>query len=215
MTAVTGDFARRLLDEMRPAQRQFRERFGNPFVFLADEFYLRAGLPLPGRSHYGDYPQIEDGVGMVRRFVTEAEKTLKRPAPGWVKGAKLHGTVVTGELFSPILSEFVRKLNKSWGTRLKVAAVRNKFFGEEITVAGLIAGGDILAAREAFAGDFLIVPEQACLKSGNIFLDDLNLEDLERELRLPVAPGGASLMSLVEQASRLTERVDSLSSGQR
>src|SRR5262249_55162651 len=101
MTAVTAEFARDLIKELRPVQRAFRERLGSTFVFLADEFYLRAGLPLPGRAHYGDYPQIEDGVGMVRRFVIDAKATLKREpaklAP-LVPGA-LAGTVVTGPLF--------------------------------------------------------------------------------------------------------------------
>jgi putative radical SAM enzyme (TIGR03279 family) len=203
MTAVTNDYARQVIEEMRPLQRQFRNRFGNTFVFLADEFYLRAGLPLPGRTHYGDYPQIEDGVGMVRRFVMDAKRTLKKAAPEFIKPGSLHGTVATGELFHPILAEFVGEMNQQWGTRLKAVAIQNRFFGEEVTVAGLLAGGDILAARESFDGNFLIVPEQACLKSGHIFLDDMNLEDLERELQVSVAHGGASWMNLLERAASL------------
>jgi putative radical SAM enzyme (TIGR03279 family) len=203
MTAVTNDYARQVIEEMRPLQRQFRNRFGNTFVFLADEFYLRAGLPLPGRAHYGDYPQIEDGVGMVRRFVMDAKRTLKKAAPEFIKPGSLHGTVATGELFHPILAEFVGEMNQQWGTRLKAVAIQNRFFGEEVTVAGLLAGGDILAARESFDGNFLIVPEQACLKSGHIFLDDMNLEDLERELQVSVAHGGASWMNLLERAASL------------
>jgi putative radical SAM enzyme (TIGR03279 family) len=207
MTSVTNDYARNLIEEVRPLQRRFRNRFGNTFVFLADEFYLRAGLPLPARAHYGDYPQIEDGVGMVRRFVMEAKKALKKSAPEFIKPGKLHGTIATGELFFPVLAEFVDEMNYSWGTRLKVVGVGNKFFGEEITVAGLITGGDILAAQDSFEGNFLIVPEQSCLKSGHIFLDDLRLEDLERELNLPVAHGGASMISLVEQSNSLETRL--------
>ncbi len=203
MTSVTNEYARQFIEEMRPLQRQFRNRLGNTFVFLADEFYLRAALPLPGRAHYGDYPQIEDGVGMVRRFVMDAKRTLKRAAPEFIKPGLLHGTVATGELFYPILAQFVDEMNGRWGTKLKVVAVRNKFFGEEITVAGLIAGGDILAARQSFAGNFLIVPEQSCLKSGHIFLDDMKLEDVERALQMPVSHGGASLMNLLERAIRL------------
>lgn len=203
MTAVTDDYARELIKEMRPMQRQFRKQLGNTFVFLADEFYLRAGLRLPGRAHYGDYPQIEDGVGMVRRFVADAKRTLKKAVPEGIEPKRLYGTIATGELFAPILREFVEEMNRAWGTRLKVAAVGNKFFGEEITVAGLITGGDILAARDSLKGNFLIVPEQACLKAGHIFLDDLSLEDLAERLRLPVAHGGASLLSLVNQSNRL------------
>ena len=108
--------------------------------------------------------------------------------------------MATGELFYPILEGFVSRLNEKAGTRLKVVAVKNRFFGEEVTVAGLIAGGDLLACRDEFEGDFLIVPEQACLKSGRIFLDDLSLEELEGRLQILVAHGGASLASLIERA---------------
>ena len=78
LTPVTGDYAGDLIKQVRPLQRDFSRRFGWTFVFLADEFYLRAGRQVPGRAHYGDYPQIEDGVGMVRRFILEAKRTLKR-----------------------------------------------------------------------------------------------------------------------------------------
>ena len=203
LTAVTPDFCRSLIKEVSRWQKEYRKRFGNTFVFLADEFYLRAGLPLPGRAHYGDYPQIEDGVGMVRRFVVEAKKMLAKPAPSFVRRGALGGTVATGELFYPILSEYIEAMNAQWGTQLKTVAVKNNFFGEEVTVAGLVGGGDLLRAKEAFVGDFLIVPEQACLKSGQIFLDDVTLDDLRHELSIPVAHGGASLLTMLETAHRL------------
>jgi putative radical SAM enzyme (TIGR03279 family) len=208
MTSVTDDFSRALIKEMRPLQREFRRRFGNTFVFLADEFYLRAGLPLPGRAHYGDYPQIEDGVGMVRRFVINAEKTLARDLARTtgIKRGSLYGTVATGELFYPVLSRFAARINERLGTRLKVVSLKNQFFGEEITVAGLMAGGDVLRARESLEGNFVIVPEQACLKSGHVFLDDLTLEDLEQKLERPVAHGGASLLTMIERARQLESR---------
>lgn len=208
MTEVTDEFSRALIKEMRPLQREFRRRFGNTFVFLADEFYLRAGVRLPARSHYGEYPQIEDGVGMVRRFIIEAERTLARDLARThaIKPASLHGTIATGELFYPVLSGFVARLNERFGTRLKVMSLKNRFFGEEITVAGLMAGGDVLRARESLEGDFVIVPEQACLKSGHIFLDDLSLEDLEQKLLRPVGHGGATFLAMIERATELEAR---------
>src|SRR6185503_19345820 len=78
MTAVTNEFARALIKEIRPWQRNFRDRFGTNFVFLADEFYLRAGVSLPARAHYGDYPQIEAAVGMVRRSLLDADPPMQR-----------------------------------------------------------------------------------------------------------------------------------------
>ncbi|MEK6302621.1 MAG: DUF512 domain-containing protein [Acidobacteriota bacterium] len=216
MTAVTDEFCRALIKQVRPWQREFRRRLGSTFVFLGDEFYLRAGVALPGRAHYGDYPQIEDGVGMVRRFATDAGKILSGdslilPAAAnnhtaensSIQPGSLHGTIATGELFHPILARYVDEINKRWGTRLRVIAVRNRFFGEEITVAGLMAGGDLLASRGSLEGDFLIVPEQACLKSAHIFLDDLTLKDLERELEIPVSHGGPSLLTMIERAIEL------------
>ncbi len=204
MTAVTDQFSRDLIKEARAWQREFRKKFGSTFVFLADEFYLRAGLPIPGKSHYGDYPQIEDGVGMVRRFIIESDRTLKSDAAALgISPGSLHGTVATGALFYPILKEYVERMNAKWGTRLKVVAAQNRFFGEEVTVAGLLAGRDLLALGNSCDGRFLIVPEQACLKSGHVFLDDLSLEDLERELSIPVAHGGPSLKTLIARARAL------------
>lgn len=208
MTAVTDEFARALIKEVRPWQRDFRKRFGANFVFLADEFYLRAGIPLPGRAHYGDYPQIEDGVGMVRRFIAETEKTLRRDLSndiGLGNGA-LNGTVATGRLFQPFLSRFANDVNTRYGTRLKVIGVENTFFGEEVTVAGLLAGSDVLKARDEVCGNFLIVPEQSCLKSSHIFLDDMTVEDLEKELELPVSHGGPSFQTMLERANALELR---------
>jgi NifB/MoaA-like Fe-S oxidoreductase len=208
---LSEELARALVKEARGWQKGFRDRLGSTFVFLADEFYLRAGLPVPGRAHYGDYPQIEDGVGMVRRFIIDSRKTLARDGERDfnLKPGSLHGTVATGELFYPILKEFVDRMNERWGTRLKVISATNGFFGEEVTVAGLLAGSDLLKARQSIEGRFLIVPEQACLKSGNVFLDDLTLEELEGQLNMPVSHGGASLKSMIARAVELESRAGS------
>jgi len=210
MTAVTEAFAKALIKEVRQWQREFRRQLGTTFVFLADEFYLRAGVSLPGRAHYGDYPQIEDGVGMVRRFVVDAKRTLSHDLVSdfQLRPGSLRGTIATGELFYPILAQYVDQINRMCGTRLKISAIRNRFFGEEVTVAGLIAGSDVLAARDSIQGEFLIVPEQACLKSGNTFLDDLTVEQLEGELQMPVSHGGGSVLSLITQASALEQRLE-------
>ncbi|HWX40797.1 MAG TPA: DUF512 domain-containing protein [Blastocatellia bacterium] len=204
LTPVTDEYSRALIKQVRPWQTEFRRRFGQTFLFLADEFYVRAGVPLPGASHYGDYPQIEDGVGMVRRFIRDAERTLRglsgrsKLAPG-----SLDGTIATGKLFHPTLARFVDQVNTRFGTKLRVLPIENRFFGEEVTVAGLIAGSDVIRARENIQGNFLLVPEQACLKSGHIFLDDLSLEDLEHKLNIPIAHGGGSFLAMVEKAATL------------
>ena len=206
LTPVTDDFSRDLIRRLRPSQREFKRRFGTTFVFLADEFYLRAGIAIPGGAHYGEYPQIEDGVGMVRRFIIESRHRLRKNVGDLrVENRSLYGTVATGELFYPVLSRFIEEMNYKLGTRLKPLAIKNKFFGEEITVAGLIAGGDVISARREVEGEFLVVPEQACLKQGHIFLDDVTLEELEIEVGVPVTQSGHSLLSMLERAEQLVE----------
>jgi NifB/MoaA-like Fe-S oxidoreductase len=99
---------------------------------------LRAGFSVPSRAHYGDYPQIEDGIGMVRSFRNEfsaLERRLARRPP--IAASKLNGTVMTGTIFAPVLRELIERLNRRFGTRLHVAAIENLYFGGGITVAGL------------------------------------------------------------------------------
>ena len=88
-------------------QKGLSARMGTNFAFLGDEIYLRAGLAVPGRRHYGDYPQIEDGVGMVRSFREEFARLLRRIEKNGARdAARLHGTILTGTLFAPVLESW-------------------------------------------------------------------------------------------------------------
>ena len=172
---------------MGALQKELRAKAGTNFAFLGDEMYLRAGQKVPGRAHYGDYPQIEDGVGMVRSFREDFARLLRRLERNPPRDpAKLDGTILTGKLFAPVLSELVAELNRRTGARLRVAAVENKYFGEEIVVAGLMTGGCVLAARERIEGDFVIIPKTAHKSDEPVMLDGTRLDELERRLGLPV-----------------------------
>ncbi len=189
LTAVTPEFCRRTIDEIKLLQRSLRKRLGTTFAFLGDEIYLRAGLPVPSRTHYGDYPQIEDGIGMVRSFQYEfaaLERALaRRPLPASA-ASKLNGTIMTGTIFAPVLRELIERLNTRFATRLRVAAVENSYFGGGITVAGLLTGSDLLAARSDVRGDFVIIPSSAVKSDDSLLLDGMKLIDLEQELGSPV-----------------------------
>ena len=202
LTRVSDEYARAFVREARKWQNEYKDKLGFSFAFLADEFYLRAGARLPGQAHYGDYPQIEDGVGMVRHFLVEAKRTLKKDIVSrfHLTPGLLNGAIATGLLFYPILKKVIDELNLKFKTALRVTGVKNGFFGEEVTVAGLLCGRDILAAHKSLEGDFVIVPKEACLKDGRIFLDDITLEDLERELRRPVIHGGGTLLEMIKHA---------------
>jgi putative radical SAM enzyme (TIGR03279 family) len=189
LTPVTREFCERTISEVRPIQRDLQSRTGSCFAFLGDEIYLRAGRPVPGRRHYGDLPQIEDGVGMVRSFFNEFENLWRRFQRRAPMGAeRLHGTIFTGNLFAPVLSEAIDRLNKRFGSRIVTQAVENRYFGEEIVVAGLLTGMDILAAKERIEGDFLIIPGSMIKSDEPLMLDGTRLPDLERELGIRVLP---------------------------
>jgi putative radical SAM enzyme (TIGR03279 family) len=187
LTAVTPEFCRRTIREMLPLQREFRQTLGTTFAFLGDEIYLRAGAGIPTRRHYGDYPQIEDGIGMVRSFSNDFERLarkLERNPPE--NPARLHGTVMTGTLFAPVLKNLVGPLNARFGTRLHVAGVENRYFGGDVSVAGLLTAECYMAARESVRGKFVIIPASS-LKSGEeVMLDGTTLEEFERQMALPV-----------------------------
>ncbi|HEX8097915.1 MAG TPA: DUF512 domain-containing protein [Pyrinomonadaceae bacterium] len=187
LTPVTPEFCRRTIEEVSAMQRELRARLGTNFAFLGDEIYLRAGRHVPGREHYGDYPQIEDGIGMVRSFRKELDallRRLKRRPPA--NPADFDGTIMTGTLFAPVLREQIGRLNERFGTRLNVAAVESLYFGGDVSVAGLLTGGDYLAARDRVRGSFLVIPASS-LKSGEeIMLDGMTLAELREELGLPV-----------------------------
>ena len=189
LTAVTPGFCRQTIDEVTAIQSALRKRLGTTFAFLGDEIYLRGGRAVPTRSHYGDYPQIEDGIGMVRSFKNEFAVLLKRLERQPLKRPeKLHGTLLTGTLFAPVFKPLIENLNARVGTRLTLAAVKNNYFGGDVSVAGLLTGGDLVATRERLSGDFAIIPKSTLKSDEEIMLDGMKLEELTANLGLPVYP---------------------------
>ncbi len=189
LTAVTPEFCRQTIKQVVAIQEKLRARLGTTFAFLGDEIYLRAGRKVPARRHYGDYPQIEDGIGMVRSFANEFAALIKRldrvppPDPGSV-----NGTIMTGTLFAPILEEKIAKLNERFGTKLQVAAVSNNYFGGDVSVAGLLTGSDFVKAAGQLQGNFLIIPRSTLKSDEDIMLDGMTLQDLQQAVGVPVHP---------------------------
>lgn len=189
LTPVTPDFCRNVISEVMQLQKELRQRLGTTFAFLGDEIYLRAGHNIPGRNHYGNYPQIEDGIGMVRAFESDFAKLLKRIERELSPRSEMRrSTILTGTMFAPILEELIGKLNKQSGTQIQVVGVENNYFGGDVSVAGLLTGGDLVAARERISGDFAIIPKTMLKSDEEIFLDGMSLAQLGERLGLPVYP---------------------------
>ena len=130
---------------------------------------------------------------MVRTFCNEFGALLKRFERNPPQHARrVNGTLMTGTLFAPILEEQIEKMNERFGTRLHVAAVQNDYFGGDVSVAGLLTGGDIFGARDRIRGDFVIIPRSTLKSDEEIMLDGMTLETLRERLGVPVHPADLS-----------------------
>jgi putative radical SAM enzyme (TIGR03279 family) len=186
---VTPELARDLLERVEAHQRDFRARWGIRFLYLADEWYRMLGRLVPPEPHYDGFPQLENGIGMTRVFLNRLARQ-RRVFP-WRDGRKRRVTVVTGSLFRPIIEPALTAKLARTGEPVEVAmaGVENEFLGPGVTVAGLLAGGDIIRAlRGRDLGDAVFIPP-ATLNDDDLFLDDLTLEGLRAEVGVPVHPG--------------------------
>src|SRR5205823_10295768 len=131
---------------------------------------------IPLSSHYADFPQIENGVGMVRSFLTQFKEAI---GAGFTPARqRVRGTICTGKVFHPFLKECVDRL----GCDLKTAAVESTFWGSGIGVAGLLTGSDFINALKGNVhGDFVVLPSESMIGDDYLFLDDLTIKDVERE----------------------------------
>lgn len=231
LTRVTPEFCQRTIKQVEKLQKEFRKTLGVTFAFLGDEIYLKAGLDVPSRRHYGNYPQIEDGVGMVRSFVIKFERMLAKEVPPALAGgsdlsrdrrthafaalpdratvaasgppsyaggspfvASDFGTMLTGEMFAPILREQIEKFNAHKGTRLHVVAVPNTYFGGDVSVAGLLTGKCLLEMKDKVIGDFVMIPKITIKSDEPIFLDGMTFKELQDKFPVPVIPVDLDLL---------------------
>jgi NifB/MoaA-like Fe-S oxidoreductase len=197
LRSITPAEAGTVLDAIHVWQADLKIRCGTRLVFAADELYLQAGRPIPVAAAYEEFAVVEDGVGLVRRFEDDWRRRASRPGrPRW-RGSRA-ATVVTGELFAPILGRLLGGLRVP-GLRVNVVAVPNEFFGRAITVSGLLTGQDVAAALTGRPpGDVVLVPRVALTETKGVFLDDVAPADLERHLGVPVSALEASARGLVD-----------------
>lgn len=184
----------------RFANRLQKER-GDRVIFPSDEFFIRAGWQIPRAAYYGDFNQLENGVGLVALLRQEFFEALQQE-----EGAPLPRTVsiATGQAAAPFLRALADGAQARFpGLRCRVFPIENRFFGGYITVAGLVAGGDILAQLAGQPlGDCLLIPGCMLRHEGDLFLDDTPLPRLQEALGVPVrvvpqADGGALLDGLL------------------
>jgi putative radical SAM enzyme (TIGR03279 family) len=185
VTTVSPSYAGELLEWIEPRRQQFLKKLGTRFVYFSDEFYLSSGKAIPPRNHYEGFPQLEDGVGLVRLFLDEMEKLVKT-LPKSVPTPRSY-TIVTGEVAGPLLNQFANVMNTIDGLTVNVCAVHNWFFAGNINIAGLIVGKDIIRALADFpVNDTVMLPSVMLRDGEEVFLDEMTLTELRTALGRPV-----------------------------
>ncbi len=161
---------------------------GSRIVWCSDEFYLQAHCPLPEDAYYEDYTQLDNGVGMLRLLSVEC-RGAALGAPQHIEVAPF--SIATGVAAAPFIQEMIDSSAASCHTELQyqVYPIVNYFFGETITVAGLITGQDLIAQLEGKdLGTRLLIPQNMLRHGETVFLDDVSLETVSQRLGVPVCP---------------------------
>lgn len=173
------------------------EKYGENRIFPADEFYILAEREMPDAEFYGDFLQLENGVGLWALFQKDLEEAIA-DAPKSVKSQSI--TLVTGEAAYPLIEKSAKKIAQKYANiQIDVYLIKNNFFGGKITVAGLVTGGDIISQLKGKAlGDALLIPSAMLRHEKDKFLDDVTIEELESALAVKVRIIDGSGYSLVD-----------------
>ena len=190
-----------VIDMIDSVAQKRKEEHGSRLFFAADEFYLKAGREIPSAEYYEDYPQIENGVGMIRSFADEANmgtEDVLELVSGYEKERCV--SVVTGVASYPLICSVAEKVEQLCpGLKVKVHKIINNFFGESITVSGLLTGKDIAEQLCGIdLGDELLIPQNALRSGEEVFLCGMTVEELSARLGTVVTPSGSDGYEFVE-----------------
>ncbi len=177
LVAPDKSYARDLIRWHRRRASDLFRILGTRFVWLSDEWFLLAGRSVPGRAHYEGFPQLEDGVGTTRVFL-DSLRSLRRRLPVSAPASR-EAILVTGRLSAPVVRRLADTLNTVQGIRVDVLAVQNRFFGGTISVAGLLAGQDVIRELQSCPspGDVLL-PSIAFRDGDGRMVDDVTAEEI-------------------------------------
>ncbi|WP_041238191.1 TIGR03279 family radical SAM protein [Gloeothece citriformis] len=186
LTSVTEENATEVIARVQQLQTQFRQKLGTNFAWLADEWFLIARQELPPESHYEDYPQIGNGVGSIRQFIKQFHTTAKTLLPASISPEK-RLTWVVGNAVEKAFEPLVQQLNQVKGLTVTLAPLKSNYWGQEITVTGLLTGQDLIEGLQGQdLGDSVLLPTVMLKHDEPKFLDDLTVDDVAQQLNIPI-----------------------------
>jgi putative radical SAM enzyme (TIGR03279 family) len=207
-----GQSAERVVRQIERWQRAFRQRDDVSWVYLADEFYLKAGLDLPVAEEYDGYPQFENGIGIARSFIDEMASGAPRLRAAVAALPSTSGAVLmTGELAAPLLARAISEaLGGQGDDRLEVLPVANRFLGGNVSVAGLLTAHDLVPALRAHSEDTVFLIPDIVANADGLLLDDVSAAELGttsgRDVRL-ISCDAAGLLTALEELAAIPPTV--------
>ncbi|WP_330204023.1 TIGR03279 family radical SAM protein [Cyanobacterium sp. Dongsha4] len=179
---VSREKAREVIKQVQQLQEEFRKKSGSTFAWLADEWFLIAQEELPPESHYEDYPQIGNGVGSIRQFIKEFGMIAEAKLPSKINQKKEFIWIV-GNAVETAFQPLVKKLNQVENLTVELRAFNSIYWGQEITVTGLLTGQDLLYHLEKESiNKPILLPSLMLKHDEKKFLDDMTIEELEQKL---------------------------------
>ena len=177
-----------VIDMIERYQKECVKQYGLHFIHASDEWYLLAERELPKADNYDGYIQLENGVGMLRLLRDEFAEALEQLGTDEVTKEEYHITIATGLLAAPTLQELSEDFSKKFPqAKIEVVSIRNDFFGERITVSGLLTGQDLIAQlKDRNLGEKLLLPCNLLRSGEEVLLDDITLDELKKTLQVPI-----------------------------
>ncbi|MEA4923829.1 MAG: DUF512 domain-containing protein [Syntrophomonadaceae bacterium] len=193
---VTKTMALDVIRTVESLQERFRRDWGTGFVYLADEFYLRASLEVPPAEYYDDYCQIENGIGLARILLDEFQEEVPN-LPGSIKRRQVF--IISGQSAEPVLRSVIDRLNQIEGLTVNLVPVPNRFFGGGVTVTGLLTGTDIIRALDSkYQGQRVILSDVILREGQDILLDDVSLADIKNKTQADLRVTDGSARGLID-----------------
>lgn len=188
LVQVTREKAKEVIDQVKSLTQEFQKKYGSSVAWLADEWFLIAGEELPTETEYEEYPQLDNGVGSIRLFIKQFTHAAKELLPTKISpGRKL--TWVVGNAVEKAFQPLVKELNTVEGLEVNMRALYSDYWGQNISVTGLLTGHDLLYhLKGENLGEGILLPS-VMLKHGElIFLDDMTVEEVSNQLNISIFP---------------------------
>lgn len=195
-----AELASQVLDYLDEKQAEFSDSLGTRFAFASDEFFALTSRELPGYDYYEGFPQLENGVGLMKLFESQINEELSKLEVEKVEDKKI--IIATGTLAYDFMKKMASNIEKKFsGLQIELVAIKNDFFGHKITVSGLITGNDLYQQLKERASDLIIIPKSMMKADEDIFLDNFSLEEISEKLarRIRVSPvEGKDFIEIIE-----------------